>query len=96
MQKYVDVDLFLVSKHEVYGVSVAEPLASGTSFIEARSSALKEWIKDVNCFGIDYPIDLNKLGNLVKNVIGKDVRELRLLSDWNEITEKSVDLYECC
>lgn len=99
LQKYVDADLFvLLSKHEAYGISVAEALASGTPCIVARSSALKEWIDDENCFGIDYPMDLNKLGNLVKNVIGKDVcarKELKL-SDWNEITEKLVNLYECC
>jgi len=96
LQKYADADLFvLVSKHEAYGISVAEALASGTPCIVARSSALKEWIDDENCFGIDYPIDLNKLGNLMKNVVGKVIKELKL-SDWNEITEKLVDLYECC
>ena len=96
LQKYADADLFvLLSKHEAYGITVAEALASGTPCIVANASALKEWVDDKNCFGINYPINVNELGNLIDNVVGKDVKELRL-SDWNEITEKLVNLYECC
>jgi len=96
LQKYVDADLFvLLSKHEAYGISVAEALASGTPCIVANTSALREWIDNDNCFGVNYPISLNELGNLLNNVIGKGVKGRRL-SDWNEITEKLVNLYECC
>jgi len=96
LKKYADANLFvLLSKHEAYGISVAEALASGTPCIVTTCSALTEWVDDENCFGIDYPIQLNELGNLIDSVVGKNVKNLKLL-DWNKITEKLVNLYECC
>jgi len=94
LQKYADADVFIsLSKHEAYGISVAEALASRVPCIVANTSALKEWVDNKNSFGIDYPINLDELAALVNNVIGKDVDELRI-SDWNEIIEKLVSLYE--
>jgi len=94
LQRYADADLFmLLSKHEAYGISVAEALASRVPCIVANTSALTEWIDRKYCFGIDYPINLDELATLVNNVMGKDVGELRI-PDWNEITEKLVILYE--
>jgi len=94
LQKYADADLFvLLSKHEAYGISVAEALASRTPCVLANTSALKEWVDNENCFGIDYPINLNELANLLNSVIGKDLEELKLC-DWSEITETLVNLYE--
>jgi len=96
LQKYVDADLFaLLSKHEAYGISVAEALASGTPCVVADTSALSEWIDDKNCFGIRYPIDLDELASLVNNVIGKSAEALRL-PDWDEVTDKLVNVYENC
>jgi glycosyltransferase involved in cell wall biosynthesis len=96
LQKYADADLFvLLSVHEAYGISIAEALASGTPCIVAKTSALKEWIDDTNCFGIDFPINLSQLKNLINNVIGKDLQKLKI-PDWNETTEKLLNLYERC
>ena len=94
LQRYADADLFiLLSKHEAYGISVAEALASRVPCIVANTSALTEWIDHKYCFGIDYPINLDELATLVNNVMGKDVGELRI-PDWNESAEKLVSLYE--
>lgn len=94
LQKYVNADLFtLLSKHEAFGISVAEALASGTPCIVANSSALSEWIDNENCFGVRYPIDLDELASLTNNVIGKSAKTSKLL-DWNEVTEKLVDIYK--
>jgi len=96
LQKYADADLFvLLSVYEAYGISIAEALASGTPCIVAKTSALKEWIDDANCFGIDFPINLSQLENLINNVIGKDLQKLKI-PDWNETTGKLVNLYERC
>jgi glycosyltransferase involved in cell wall biosynthesis len=96
LQRYVDADLFaLLSKHEAYGISVAEALSSGTPCIVADTSALSEWIDDKNCFGIRYPIDLDELASLVNNVIGRSIGVLRL-PDWDEVTDKLVNVYKNC
>ena len=96
VQKYIDADLFaLLSKHEAYGISVAEALASGTPCVVADTSALSEWIDDKNCFGIRYPINLDELASLVNNVIGRSIGVLRL-PDWDEVTDKLVNVYKNC
>lgn len=96
LQKYTDADLFIMlSKREAYGISVAEALASGTPCVVADTSALSEWIDDENCFGIRYPINLDELASLVNNVIGKSIGVLRL-PDWDEVTDKLVNLYKNC
>jgi len=96
LQRYVDASLFvLLSKHEAYGICVAEALACGTPCIVADTSALKEWVDNENCFGISYPINLDELVNLVNDAIGKSVVGLKL-PDWDEITEKLIRLYNCC
>ena len=93
LQKYADADLFvLLSQHEAFGISVAEALCAGTPCIVANTSALTEWIDGENCFGIDYPIDLGVLADLIKKVAGKDVRRPAIL-DWSEVTDRLVRLY---
>jgi glycosyltransferase involved in cell wall biosynthesis len=94
LQKYVDADLFvLLSQHEAYGISVAEALCAKTPCIVARTSALQEWVDWKNCFGIDFPIDLDKLANLAKQVIGRSV-ETPKVADWDTVTKKVIDVYE--
>ena len=96
LQKYADADVFvLLSEHEAYGISVAEALCAKTPCIVANTSALEEWIDDENCFGIDFPINLDELVSLINNVIGKNAKALKI-SNWNEIAEKLVSLYKCC
>jgi len=96
LQKYANAHLFvLLSEHEAYGICVAEALASGTPCIVSNTSALQEWVDNENCFGVNYPINLDELVNVVNDVIGKNVVGLKLL-DWDEITEKLVRLYNSC
>jgi len=94
LQKYADADLFvLLSKHEAFGISVAEALASGTPCIVANTSALMEWVDNENCFGISYPIDLNELVKLIRRIINIRVKDLRLPT-WNEVSIKIAELYQ--
>lgn len=96
LQRYIEADLFaLLSKHEAYGISVAEALALGTPCVVADTSALSEWIDDTNCFGIRYPINLDELASLANSVMGKSIRALRLPS-WDEVTDKLVAVYKNC
>jgi glycosyltransferase involved in cell wall biosynthesis len=94
LQKYVDADVFaLLSQHEAYGISVAEALCAGTPCIVANASALEEWVDDENCFGIDYPIDLDELPSLLNHVMGEDIKGLEI-PDWDKTTENLVSLYK--
>lgn len=96
LQLYADADLFvLLSKHEAYGLSVAEAMCAGTPCIVSKTSALIEWVDDDNCFGIDSPGDLNTLRSLITSVMGKRVRGSKIW-DWGEVVEKLVGVYENC
>jgi glycosyltransferase involved in cell wall biosynthesis len=91
LQKYADADLFaLLSKHEAYGIVVAEALASRTPCIVANTSALKEFVDNESCFGIDCPIDIRKLAEMMNKITGRKVERAKL-SDWNEVA-KNVEL----
>jgi glycosyltransferase involved in cell wall biosynthesis len=94
LQKYADADAFVfLSKYEAYGISVAEALCAKTPCVVSNSSALKEWVDNENCFGIDYPINLDKLAKLIDEAIGKNVKAPKV-SDWDETAEKLARLYE--
>lgn len=98
LQEYANADLFvLLSQYEAYGISVGEALCSGTPCIVSNTSALKEWIDNNNCFGVEYPINLDELVNVITNIIGKprSASPLRLL-DWTEVVEKLAAIYEHC
>ncbi|HVP92543.1 MAG TPA: glycosyltransferase family 4 protein, partial [Acidobacteriota bacterium] len=98
LQKYVDADLFvLLSTHEAYGISVGEALCAGTPCLVANASALTEWIDGANCFGIDYPINLDQLQGSMMDIIEKPriLNPPRLL-DWSEVAEKLAAIYEGC
>jgi len=96
LQMYANADVFvLLSKHEAYGLSVAEALCAGTPCIVANTSALTEWVDGENCFGIDYPININVLRDLIICTVGINVSEPKIF-DWNEVTERIIRLYESC
>ena len=93
IQQYYDADIFiLLSRHEAYGISVAEALASKTPCIVANTSALQEWVDGENCFGVDYPVNIAQLANSIDEVIGREVGEVKLW-DWDEVVEEMVRVY---
>ena len=96
LQKYADADVFvLLSEHEAYGMTVAEALCAGTPCLVAKTSALVEWVDEKNCFGIDFPINLDRLRDLVNRVMGLRANTAAVL-DWATITENLFRLYEQC
>jgi glycosyltransferase involved in cell wall biosynthesis len=93
LEKYALADVFvLLSTQEAFGMSVAEALASGVPCIVANSSALSDWVDNKNCYGLNYPIDIKELAQLIDQVIGKRVEKPSLLS-WDEVTERLMKLY---
>lgn len=96
LQKYAAADVFvLLSQHEAYGISVAEALCAGTPCIVAKTSALSEWVDNKNCFGVDYPIDIDQLVEMINFVAGKEVLAGKFI-DWDVVVEKLIALYENC
>lgn len=94
LEKYAAADLFvLLSTREAYSICVAEALASEIPCLVANSSALKEWIDNQNCFGIDYPINLLALQVLVGKVMSKEIRCPHIW-DWSEVVEKLLITYQ--
>jgi glycosyltransferase involved in cell wall biosynthesis len=96
LQMYASSDLFvLLSKHEAYGITVAEALASRLPCIVARQSALQDWIDNKNCFGVDYPVDPKHLAALVNELAGRPVSEAELTT-WDDAARRTVQVYETC
>ena len=94
LQEFADADVFaLLSEHEAYGITVAEALCAGTPCVVARTSALAEWIDGKGCFGIDLPIDYNRLANVIESVVGLRVAKPNVL-DWDDVVRRLVGLYE--
>jgi glycosyltransferase involved in cell wall biosynthesis len=96
LQKYADADVFvLLSEHESYGISVAEAFCAGTPCIVANKSALTEWVDNERCFGIDYPLQIDRLAKLIQEVISEKINVKGTgLWSWKEVVLKLATLYE--
>ena len=93
VKKYAEADvLVLLSRYEAYGLAVAEALAAELPCIVANEAALKEWVDGRSVFGIDYPIDIEELAELIKKVAGKTVKNDRLLS-WDDVVKQIKRVY---
>lgn len=94
LDRYANADVFvLLSKYEAMAVVVAEALAAGIPCIVANTSALREWIDNENCFGIDYPIRRERLAELVRELAGRRIGEVELW-DWDEVARETARIYQ--
>jgi glycosyltransferase involved in cell wall biosynthesis len=92
IERYAKADvLVLLSKHEAYGLAVAEALAAKTPCIVANEAALKELVDNRNVFGLSYPIDVDKLANLIVKAAGKYAEAK--LKDWDWVVDKIRKVY---
>ncbi len=93
VRRYAEADvLVLLSRHEAFGMVVAEALASGTPCIVSNTSALIEWVDNRNVFGIDYPIDVPKLAKLIEEVSRVEVRGIKLYT-WDDVVKRLIEVY---
>ena len=79
----------LLSQHEAFSIVVAEALAAKTPCIVAN----KQWVDNKSSFGIDYPVNSDKLAELINKVAGKKVGDAKLW-DWDEVTQQIAKLYQ--
>jgi len=100
LQKFVDADVFvLLSRYEAYSMVIAEALVAGTPCIVATGSALTEWVDNENCFGMDYPLEIPRLAQLIEKASdhrnessGEGLRKDKI-KDWNSIVEEFEKMY---
>lgn len=98
LKYYKSADVFvMLSKHESYGISVAEALASGTPCVVALGSALDEFVDGSSCVGIEQPLTADKLieaimrldnFNDTSNTISQKI------DDWDSVVERLICIYE--
>ncbi len=94
LTRYRNASVFvLLSKYEAFGIVVAEALASGLPCIVSRTSALAEWIDNKSCFGVDYPINLQKLSDVVTKIARLPPIKRDRIMDWNEAADKITRFY---
>ena len=82
----------LLSRYECFSIVVAEALAAKTPCVVANTSALKDWVDESNCFGIDYPIDTGKLAGLINKVGSSQVSGVKLW-DWDDVVRELKGIY---
>jgi glycosyltransferase involved in cell wall biosynthesis len=94
IQKYYESGLFIsLSKYEAYGITVLEALSTGTPCIVSNISSLSEWIDNKNCYGINYPINIQELKNMIMYLIGKNIK-YEFINSWDEVVNKIKTLYD--
>lgn len=95
VKKYANADvLVLLSKYEAYGLVVAEALAAKTPCIVAKEAALNEWIDDKSVFGVENPTDVEKLAELIENVVGITAVENERLMGWGDVVLRIKQIYK--
>lgn len=96
-QKYVTHDIFfLLSREESYGIVVAEALGLGTPCIISNRTALKEFLKEPGCFGVDYPPNPKELADLIIKIYENDVQVgpfSKKIRTWDEIAKDYEKIY---
>lgn len=94
LKMYSQAQVFvLLSQQEAFSIVVAEALASKTPCVLAKTSALREWVDDKNCFGICYPIDTSRLAELINKVSKIKVADVKLW-DWDDVTRELEKIYD--
>ena len=98
LRYYKSADVFvMLSKHESYGISVAEALACGTPCVVALGSALDEFVDGRSCIGIEQPLTADKLIDAIirlDHLTDKSDTISQKIDDWNSVVERLICIYE--
>jgi glycosyltransferase involved in cell wall biosynthesis len=94
LKRYIDADVFAcLSDHESYGICVAEALSAGTPCVVSKTSALTEWIDDMNVFGVEHPENYEELISCLDRTMGHRV-VVKHVADWDNVSKETEELYE--
>lgn len=90
-------DMFLLlSNSEAYGITVAEALALGTPCIVTKNTAIKEFLNETGCFGVDYPPDPEEVANMVLKIYHDQVKVgpfTEKIRTWDKVARDYEKLY---
>lgn len=97
LEYYDKHDIFLLlSQSENYGIVVPEALAMGTPTIVTNRTALKEFVNEPGCFGVDFPPDPAEVARLILS-IHRDSVQVGPFSDkvrtWKQVTGDYEQIY---
>ncbi|NJE54590.1 glycosyltransferase family 1 protein [Thermococcus sp. 21S9] len=93
--KNADV-LLLLSESEAYGITVAEALALGTPVIVSKKAALKEFLIEPGCFGVDYPPDPVEVASIILNITTTNIRVgpfSKRIRPWDQVVKDYENVY---
>ena len=92
-----NADVFLLlSESEAYGITVAEALALGTPVIVTKRTALKEFLNEPGCFGVDYPPDPKEVAELILKIVNSDIKVgpfSKKIRTWDKVVEDYEKVY---
>jgi len=92
-----NADVFLLlSKSEAYGITVAEALALGTPVIVTKRTALKEFLNEPGCFGVDYPPNPKEVAELILKIANSNVNVgpfSKKIRTWDEVVRGYEKVY---
>ncbi|WP_321423221.1 glycosyltransferase family 4 protein [uncultured Methanobacterium sp.] len=87
----------LLSQSENYGIVVTEALAMGTPTIVTKRTALKEFLNEPGCFGVDYPPDPKKVSDLILKIYNDEISVGPLsnkIRTWKDVIPAYEAVYE--
>ncbi len=91
IKEIINSNIFLLlSNSEAYGITVAEALALGTPCIVTKITALKEFLNEPGCFGVDYPPDPKEVANLIMKMYGSNLEVgpfSQKIRTWDKVAE---------
>ncbi|QUH22622.1 glycosyltransferase family 4 protein [Methanobacterium alkalithermotolerans] len=88
--------LLLLSQSENYGIVVIESLAMGTPAIVTKRTALKEFLDEPGCFGVEYPPNPKVVADLILEIYKTDVNVGPLsekIRTWCQVVKEYENLY---
>lgn len=88
--------LLLLSKSENYGAVVPEALAMGTPVIVTNRTALKEFLSEPGCSGVEYPPDPDMVADLIlDNHLNKEpINFVKNVQIWFDVVKNYEKIYK--
>ncbi len=91
--RFSEASVFVsLSKHEAFGITVAEALAVGVPTVVADESALSEFVDGVNCLGVEDSHNHELVAATVSNAMGRIIPGVIPVS-WTDVAERILEIY---